>query len=485
MYKRIPFILLSAIVIAALLPHSAHAGTPTLDEARELYKAGRYEEVAPVFEKELKRKPNDGSLNHWYGVCLYETGEYEASIPYLKKAASRRVLLSNYYLGQAYAAACLFDEAIEAYEMYVTALKKDKREPDSTIMQKITSARLGSRMISGVERVQVIDSLTVDSLSFFEAYRLTPESGRLVSNEELPFDLPQETPVVAFVPQRNDIIFMGYPLTGDNYDLCVSNSLLGGQWSRLQSLSATLNTADNQSFPFMLADGQTLYYAQDGENSLGGYDIFITRFSSEREDYMLPQNIGMPFNSIFNDYMLAIDETMGVGWFVSDRNHIPGKLTVYLFIPNTEKEIYTDEPDERLRRLARISSIKETWREGADYSQLLDAIAQIDSHDAIKPKREFTFVLCNGIIYTRSQDFHNAEALRYYNMARDVAAQLSQAKEQLDKLRRSYAQSSPAEKAKLQPSILALEKKIEQIRNQPSEYEKRARRSELSFRNML
>ncbi len=485
MYKRVSLILLSVIGLITALPIEARAEVPTLDEARELYKAGKYEEAAPVFAKELKRKPNDGSLNHWYGVCLYETGEYEASIPYLKKAVSRRVLQSNYYLGQAYAAACMFDEAVGAYEKYVEALKKDKREPDSTIVAKITSAKLGSRMISGVERVQVIDSLTVDSLSFFEAYRLTPESGRLVSSEELPFDLPQDTPVVAFVPQRNDIIFLGYPLTDGNYDLCVSNSLLGGQWSRLQSLSATLNTPDNQSFPFMLADGQTLYYAQDGENSLGGYDIFITRFSSEREDYMLPQNVGMPFNSVFNDYMLAIDETLGVGWFVTDRNHIPGKLTVYIFIPNPEKEIYTDEPNDRLRRLARISSIKETWREGADYSQLLEAIAQIDPEAAIAPQKEFTFVLCNGIVYTRSQEFHNAEALRYYNMARDAEAQLTQAQSRLNELRRTYAKSSAAEKAKLQPTILALEKKIEQMRNQPLEYEKRARRAELSFRNML
>ena len=98
MYKRIPFILLSAIAIAALLPHSAHAGTPTLDEARELYKAGRYEEAAPVFDKELKRKPNDASLNHWHAICLSETGKSEESTPYLEKAATPPALLSDYYL---------------------------------------------------------------------------------------------------------------------------------------------------------------------------------------------------------------------------------------------------------------------------------------------------------------------------------------------------------------------------------------------------
>lgn len=63
--------------------------------------------------------------------------------------------------------------------------------------------------------------------------------------------------------------------------------------------------------------------------------------------------------------------------------------------------------------------------------------------------------------------------------------QLTQAKEQLDKLRRTYAQSSTAEKSRLKPTILSLEKKIEQLSSQPSEYEKKARRAELSFRNLL
>lgn len=85
MYKRVFFILMSIWVMTTIHPAKGWAEMPTLDEARELYKAGKYEEAAPVFAKELKRKPNDGSLNHWYGVCLYETGEYEASIPYLKK----------------------------------------------------------------------------------------------------------------------------------------------------------------------------------------------------------------------------------------------------------------------------------------------------------------------------------------------------------------------------------------------------------------
>ena len=70
----------------------------TLDEARELYKAGKYKEAAPVFKAQLKRRPNDGSLNHWYGVCLFHEKKYNEAEKYLKIGAKRKVLESPHYL---------------------------------------------------------------------------------------------------------------------------------------------------------------------------------------------------------------------------------------------------------------------------------------------------------------------------------------------------------------------------------------------------
>lgn len=43
-----------------------------------------------------------------------------------------------------------------------------------------------------------------------------------------------------------------------------------------------------------MADGVTLYYASDGEGSLGGYDIFVTRYDSESSSYLRPDNIECP-----------------------------------------------------------------------------------------------------------------------------------------------------------------------------------------------
>ncbi len=89
--------------------------------------------------------------------------------------------------------------------------------------------------------------------------------------------------------------------------------LLDG-WSEPEPLTS-LNEQGNVNYPFLMSDGITLYYASDGEGSLGGYDIFVTRYDSENSNYLRPDNIGMPFNSPANDYMYAIDESNNIGWF--------------------------------------------------------------------------------------------------------------------------------------------------------------------------
>ena len=477
MHKHIStFLALIAILISGNI---AKAEVYTLDEARELYKAEKYEEAAPTFKAQLKKKPKNGSLNHWYGVCLYHMGQYDEAIPYLKKGVERKVTLSNYYLGELYTTCYLFEEALTAYDNYLKAVEKDKAEPVANIHERITFAKMGQKMMRGVERVQVIDSIAIDSLNFIKHYRLSPEAGRLLSHKALPEILQADSDAIAYLPQRGDVLYMGHKLN-DNYDLCTSNYLLGNDWAALHSLSDNINNSDNQNYPYLLSDGQTLYFAQDGANSLGGYDIFVTIFNSERGDFMLPQNLGMPFNSPYNDFLMAIDETIGVGWFITDRNHIPGKLTLYIFIPNDTKEVY-DRDDENLPALAQLSSIADTWGENADYSSILSTIASIEYDESALRIQEFCFVLCDDLIYTQSSDFQNPEALRYYNQARSLHNKINERKAQLDSLRAQYAHANASEKAQLGNLILQLEQEILHSNESPTTYENRARRAELNF----
>jgi len=59
-------------------------------------------------------------------------------------------------------------------------------------------------------------------------------------------------------------------------------------------------------FPF-IADNGDLYFASDGLPGYGGLDIFVTRRVEGK--WSRPVNLGLPINSSFDDFSLAMDKT--------------------------------------------------------------------------------------------------------------------------------------------------------------------------------
>ena len=467
---------LCAVWIMAL---SFPAFGQTLNEARELYKAGKYKEAAPVFKAELKKKPRDGSFSHWYGVCLFEEGKYEEAEPFLKIGEQRKIQESSRYLAEAYMNLYRFDEAVNKFEAYKTALTKNKMQIPETLNGRLESARKAASMINRVEAVQIIDSLEVDADDFFRHYKLSPESGTFYNYNDLK-NTAKKVSTAVYMPQRADKMLYGYPTDTAGYELYQQNKLVGDQWSEPVALPSNINGKGDQNYPFLMSDGLTLYYASNGPGSIGGYDIFVTRNSLDKEAYLLPENVGMPFNSPYNDYLMAIDEMHNVGWFVTDRKQIPGKLTVYLFIPNEEKNYYEGKTAEELRSLARINSIKDTWRPGADYSALLESIRNMDI-ESVQKKADFYFPLYNGMMYHYLDDFRSNEARNLYVKAQETNKTIDSLNEKLRELRRRYMKFSGSKKQQTSTEILTLENSLIQLNGEPARYENEARKAEQKY----
>lgn len=77
-------------------------------------------------------------------------------------------------------------------------------------------------------------------------------------------------------------------------DLWRCHRLPNGDWSRPENLGTRVNTAGNEKFPFLHADGHTLYFVSDGWQGFGGYDVY---FIDLADDNAFPTNLGLPINS--------------------------------------------------------------------------------------------------------------------------------------------------------------------------------------------
>lgn len=385
-----------------------------VDVARRLYNEGDYSGAIEAARKVLKKTPRDGSANYFLGAALYASGDADAARAPLEKAANRGIADAWRILATDALDAYRVDEAADYLEGWQKALTKAKKTiPENFDILQNRSIQLRN-MMERVESIEVIDSICVDSADFFSAYRLSGAAGRI-----LPADAvrragagePGQDLSAAYIPQnQSEMLWAAADSTG-KWQLFGADILDDGTLDHTEALSDDLGEGGNALYPFLMPDGVTLYFANDGRNSIGGYDIFMTRRSESDGSYFAPQNIGLPYNSTANDYMLAIDEAAGLGWWATDRNAPEGKVNIYIFIPNAVRvNVAADDPN--LAARARLDEITLTQKPGTDYRALLDSRLPDENtvDTGINKTSRFALDMGNGRVYTTLADFKTQAA---------------------------------------------------------------------------
>lgn len=352
----------------------------------------------------------------------------------------------------------------EAAKLYGQAKAKAKKTDEffADKQEKYTrQLRQAQSYLERVEQIEVIDSIAVPRAEFFKAYRLPVSAGRLGGHEAVPRQYRDETQTdYVYTSERGNYKIWAQPSDSTEFKVLVESSLLtDGTWSEPTSLDDDLCEEGDAAYPFMMSDGVTLYYADNGENSIGGYDIMVATRDAADGSFMQPSNLGFPYNSPYDDYLLAIDELNGVGWWATDRNQLGDMVTVYVFIPNELRKNYPAD-EENIVELARISDYFATQPEDADYDKLLDTIAAIEPGVA-EQENDFILPASKGRIYYRYDQLPNAQARtavkRYMTFTKELAAD----EQRLDDMRKEYHRTHSAETGR---RISSFEKEVEKKR---------------------
>lgn len=210
------------------------------------------------------------------------------------------------YLADVYYQTYRFDEAAEMLEDYIDLLTKKKQDTQA-FEDKLSLAENAHRMMEKTENVQIIDSIVVDKEDFLTAYTLSEESGTLASFKDF-FQTNEPVTSSVYMNQKGDKIYYAHATDNDRYCLFTQSKLID-KWGDEKQLPMNINSNEDDNYPFVLSDGVTIYYASKGNGSLGGYDLFVTRYNINSDTYLAPEQLSMPFNSPFNDYMMEYDET--------------------------------------------------------------------------------------------------------------------------------------------------------------------------------
>jgi len=416
---------------------------------QNLAQGERYSKARPVYETLLKHKPNDALINFRLARCCYELKDFESAIEHFL-LAGKKYPERNLFLGDSYFKTYRFEESLLAYQTYLSGLKPD----DSEILEiklKINNVEKASKLMSKVDDIVIVDSLVVNKSDFLRFYKFSSELGKL-SQELLKLNARQTIDKIKYTTQRKDRVYYSDSIQGQ-MDIFTSYKLLD-TWSDTVSVSNVINTSANENYPFLLLDGITMYFASDGENSMGGYDIFITRYTPASDSFLAPENVGFPFNSPANDYMMVIDEQRKLGWFATDRYQPAGKVKIYTFVPNDVTTIIRTENNDSLRSLAQLKI----------YRKLTKKLPETTVSNNIPIKetdKQIEFVINDSVVYNHLSQFKSGEAIKLWAEMETLSEELKNKKIQLGKLRVEYSTSKTEEvRTPISTKIIDFEKQI-------------------------
>jgi tetratricopeptide (TPR) repeat protein len=435
----------------------------SLSEAQALYNKGDYAAAMPTFKRYVKSQPDNANYNLWYGVCCLKTDNAQEGLKYLQTAVKRRAQGGQLYLGQAYNNLYRYEDAIDTYETYIEELEKRKRSTDEA-EKLLDDAKRNLRMLKSVEKVCVVDSFVVDKENFLETFKIGQENGKIMSGKEFFGDDADKNSVVYMTEMGDKILFSRKDEDGMNI---YSSNKMQNEWSSPAILPERINGEGDTNYPFFMPDGVTIYFASKGANSIGGYDIFVTRYNSANDGYYAPENIGMPFNSPSNDYMYAIDEYNNLGWFASDRNQPGDKVCIYVFIPNESKNSYEYESmdEQEIINLAKLNSIKATWNgEDEELEAARKRLAEVSTTTTeVNSGADFTFVVDDNTDYHHLTDFKSEKAAALFTQLSTKESDCTQIVDRLNALRERYAVASDAERKNLSAAILDAESSVKKL----------------------
>jgi hypothetical protein len=112
-------------------------------------------------------------------------------------------------------------------------------------------------------------------------------------------------------------------------DVYSVHKLPNGEWGVPQNLGPNINTKYKEAFPVISEDKQTLYFSSQGHTSIGGFDIFKSKWDADKQEWGPAVNIGYPVNTTDDDMMYSLAGNGRDGYLSAWRKEGFGDLDLY------------------------------------------------------------------------------------------------------------------------------------------------------------
>lgn len=313
-----------------------------------------------------------------------------------------------------------FAEAVQYSESAVEAL-------DSTASaraeEQLLMARNGLNMMSFCSQPTVVAKQTFPLKDFFLFYPLKDHSWRKTPNQLDSLGGDNLSRAIFIPDGSRDIYYSAKDEEGirNIYATHLTDSL----WSVPTLINEQMTSSSDEIYPMLSPDGQSLYFASKGLYGMGGYDLYVSNWNSETNDWDMPVNMGFPYSSPYDDFLFVNTEDGKYSIFASNRECGRDSVTIYVLEYDSMpvRKAVTDVDE--LRALASLNPAR-------DHSR-------IDNYAAVPDEGQ-----------------QDESTKRYMDKMREVRAlrdSVARFGKNLEKMRSGLAGASGEEKARLTAEI--------------------------------
>jgi hypothetical protein len=446
---------------------------PSATEALSLFRAGKYAEAASMYEKLLERSNRDINYNYYYGVSLVKLKQKnDQAIQRLKLAATRPPSPDvHFYLGHLYQHVYEPELAIEHYERFLK-LQKTKDSLTTLAEQGIEESKAANLLINKYFDIKILRKDTIKKDDLINYYSLSKDGGQLMKAGDF-FRVGVNPNQVIFRTERgNEVLF---PILGSNGTHNIHKVIrLLDSWTDAEPLAEPISSPYNDIYPFLLIDGTTLYFSSDRSGGMGGLDIYQSFYDPISGTFSEPANMGPPFNSPDDDFLLVPDIYAGKAWFATNRGITGDSVVVTELVWDNNVVRNFTENINQIKTLAMLPVSKDAAPRTSSTT-----FAGNDRPVAVK-KEDFRFTVNDTLVYTRNEQFVSSEALELFKTGRKAELKKDSLLNQMNSMRRAYSVSyDQKELLRLIDEIVKLEKETYGLEEEINRNYLNARRREL------
>lgn len=350
------------------------------------------------------------------------------------------------------------DSLTKAYKFNaaVELLQNAKEAADSAdevrLDEMMVPAQNGSNMTGFCSNPVPVAKERFSLKDFFLYYPLQDRSWRITPNQ-LDSTVNDPFAKAIYIPDDvKQIYWSGKDSDGirNIYRTALGDSL----WTVPELVNEQLTSSSDEIYPMISPDGKQLFFASKGLYGMGGYDLYVSTWDKDLNDWGVPVNMGFPYSSPYDDFLYINTADGKYSMFASNRECPADSVDIYVLEFDSmpvRKEI--NDPDE-LKKLCSLTPDNDPTR--------------IDNHSAT----------------TDENGQNNADMSRYSEQmltVRSLRDSIYKFSTDLDRDRSWLSETSGEERSRLAASILSKEAMLPKLQDSLARASRELQKIELEF----